>query len=201
MTDNPAQPTESSTNDSAVTDAPSPGSANGDQTFLIRLAAMHHRRDPALAATRGWSQDTTTPDALAKIARITQGENEQDYQVRAALARAWVIWHTGRGDTHRGRSGSGIGTAMRQLGSAGQGYGPASTAALRQMDSLITAETFTELTDTIAATATRLKSVDWPPHWETLLADLREWSDPSARNTVRLRWAQQFHTTRKAPAA
>lgn len=176
-----------------------PTEPTADELFLKRLAAMHHRRDRALGALRTWNTDIESPDALAKIARVTLGQGDADYQIRAALARTWVIWHTGRSDTHQGRSGSGIGTAMRQLGSAGRGYGPQDQSAQRQLDSLITAETFTELVDALAATASRLKSVDWPPHWHTLLADLRQWSDSNTRHSVRLRWAQQFHTTRKVP--
>lgn len=166
-----------------------------DGQFIARLAAMHHSRDRAMSGLRRWMPGPLPPQQLVDVARATEGSDENDYEVRAATGRCFAVYHAGTSRVSYGYAGSSVGRALRSAGSAGQGYGPRNPAIDRLFKRLVEAETLSDLTTMLSRAVSELHGDSAPPHWETLLEDLRVWTNPDTRFDVRLRWSQEFYTT------
>jgi len=163
-----------------------------DADFVRRLAAAHHSRK--LSPLRRWQY----PAVDLGVVALTEGSSRDDYLVYALTGKAFTLWHSGRSDPRYGREGTGLGKAMRQIGSAGA-YGPRDPGAVRALDGLVRAESPAQLAAALDKVSALLSGTDHPPHWSTLAEDVRQWHDRSTRDAVRLRWAQQFHTTATKP--
>lgn len=163
-----------------------------DEDYIRRLVAAHHARK--LAPFRRWRYPAVDPAVVA----LTEGSTREDYRIYALTGKAFTLWHSGRTDPHYGREGTGLGKAMRQIGRAGA-YGPRDPGAVRALDGLVLAETSDSLAAALDKVSAKLSGSDHPPHWATLIEDLRQWHNRATRDDVRLRWAQQFHTN--APKA
>lgn len=164
-----------------------------DQKFILRLAHAHRNR--ALSALLRWNYPTVDRQVIA----LTQDASRADYLLYAQVGKAFATWHSGKTDVHYGKGGTGLGRAMRQIGRPG-GYGPSDPAAVRTIAALLEATTTTRLACALDRTFAHLRGVDHPPHWTTLVADLRDWTNPETRDDVRFRWGQQFYTwTPKQP--
>lgn len=169
-----------------------------DEQFVRRLAGMHHSRDGALSGVRRWLPGALDAQQIIDISRVTQGADPDDYQARAVVARCFAIFHSGTGAVSYGFTGSSVGRALRSLGSvgAGQGFGPKNPATERLLKQIVEAETLSDFTELLSRAVTGLRSAgSAPPHWATLLADVRDWNAPTSQSDVRLRWAQAFYTT------
>lgn len=162
-----------------------------------RLAAAHHSRSADLSAARRWTYGTVT----GPVARLVGGTTDAEYQAGALTAQAFATWNSGRATPHPGAKGSSLGTAMRQIGTAGD-YGPRNVTACRLLDSLLAAPNGPALQRCLVAIINALRSANHPPHWGTLYTDLIDWHDPKKQAAVRLRWGQSFTTARPTqPAA
>lgn len=174
-------------------------SGTPDEFFVTRLAAAHRAKNSrGLSALRRWTPDAYTPADLAAIVQLTEGISETDYLTRAVVGKAFVTWHSGKVDVSYGYRGSSIGDALRQ----GLRDPSKELTVRRRVESILTAESNEALTAAITSAVALLSSIDRAPHWATLAGDVRTWLDPTQRNTVRLKWAQNFNTfpTRKAAA-
>lgn len=166
-----------------------------DEQFITRLAAMHHSRDRALTGLRTWEPGHVSPQQLVDVARATEGLDFGDYETRAAVGHLFAVWHAGKSGVTYGYPGTTIGNALRTLGSSGQGYGPRNPAVERILTSVVTATTFGDLLAALSHATKLLKPASAPPHWETLLTDIRAWRQPATRNLTRLAWSQAFYTS------
>lgn len=166
-----------------------------DEQFIVRLAVLHHSRDRALSSLMRWNPQHVDPQQLVDVARVTEGDSVIDYEVRAAVGKAFATYHSGKQRVDYGYPGASLGSVLRRLGSAGQGYGPRNVATDRLLQAIVTAETFDDLTGLLARACAELKSDAPAPHWATLLSELEEWHVPATRQNVRLSWAQSFYTT------
>ncbi|QHE72600.1 type I-E CRISPR-associated protein Cse2/CasB [Rhodococcus sp. WAY2] len=151
-------------------------------------------RAKRLSALRRWEYPTVDRAVIA----VTEGADEDDYLLYALAGKAFTIWHSGRSDVHYGKTGTGLGRAMRQLGRAGA-YGPRDPRAERALATLLDADTPHRLAAALDSVMAAVSGVDHPPHWETLISDLRDWHNPTRRDQVRLRWGQQFYTAPPKP--
>ncbi|MBM4574948.1 hypothetical protein GS896_25620 [Rhodococcus hoagii] len=158
--------------------------------YIRSLAAAAHSGDPALARLIRWNPDGRVD---VDIIRLTAGASDDQWIAWALAGKLFARWNSGRATVRYGKSGTGLGHGLRNVGSPGS-RGRRNPAAVRLLDRLIAADNDTALADALDAIGRQLRSLDFPPNWATIADEITEWRNPRTRNDIRIRWARQFHT-------
>ncbi|MFZ2529769.1 MAG: type I-E CRISPR-associated protein Cse2/CasB [Rhodococcus sp. (in: high G+C Gram-positive bacteria)] len=168
-----------------ATDATSP-----IDRYLRHLTAAAYSNDPGIRRLRTWRPDgAVSTDVL----RLTAAAGDDQWIPWALTGKLFAYWNFGRSTVRYGRPGTGLGHALRSIGQPGA-RGPRNPGAVRLLNRLLTVNSDQELADALDAIGRHLRSVDHPPHWATIAAELEAWRDPSTRTDVHVSWARQFNT-------
>lgn len=173
---------------------PPPASAAASRLVADLSALAHQRR--LIGLRRHRYGDVTT----AMIAATGAATTEQEADAFTTVAVAFATYHRAASAPRRGRLGTSIGRAMRQIGGPG-GYGPRDPGAVRALDRLHMAAVYEDLHTAVVAVAATLDSDASPPHWAALADDLVAWQNPGSRDRIRTKWARDFNTRTIRPAA
>lgn len=164
------------------------------ERYIHDLGAAVHAQDSALGRLLQW-----TPDGRVDVdvLRITAAADDDQWISWALSGKLFARWHSGRTVVRYGKVGEGLGHGLRSLGIPGA-RGPRDPGAVRLLDRLLAANSDAALAVVLDAAGRRLRSVDFPPHWATITAEIDEWRNPPARTAIQVRWARQFHTYQPA---
>lgn len=165
--------------------------------YITALAAAKNANDPGIAKLIRW---TPAGRVDIDVLRITAAAEDDQWAAWALAGKLFARWHSGRSTVRYGKAGTGLGHALRTIGSPGA-RGPRDPGAVRLLDRLISANTDAALADVIDAVGRRLRAVEYPPNWATVAAEIEAWRNPLTRNDVQIMWARQFHTYQPAGAA
>lgn len=158
--------------------------------YIHVLGAAVHSQDPAVGRLLRWAPDGRVD---VDVLRITSDAADDQWISWALAGKLFARWHSGRINVHYGKAGVGLGHGLRSLGAPGA-RGPRDPSAVRLLDRLLAANSDAALADVLDAAGRRLRSVDFPPHWATITAELESWRNPVARTDIKVLWARQFHT-------
>lgn len=155
-----------------------------------RVAHALNSADPAAAALRRWTPGMVDPAVIGIVAEAP----DDLWQAWASVASAMVRHHSSGGPVRYGYPGTGLGKALRQVGYSDE-------QALRTLKRLTDATSLDQLHTTIVAATELMRRAKTGagrtsvvPHWETVLAEVETWTDPTTRDQARVGWARDFHT-------
>lgn len=159
-----------------------------EQRFIRRLATGH--RAGGLGALHCWHPGHID----TRVVAVTQDASRDEYIPWALTAKAFALFHSGRREVRYGFDGTGIGRWARRADTSPQ-------TAERLISALTRAQHPLEVDRQVSALA-RMNAggARFSPHWETVLAELVAWSDPTRRDDARFAWARDFHTFTAPPA-
>lgn len=162
--------------------------------YVRTLAAAVYSKDRSLPRLRRWR-----PAGIVDIdvISITAGADDEQWISWALAGKLFAHWHSGRAVVRYGTPGNGLGHGLRSLGSAGA-RGPQNPSAVRLLERLVTTGNDTTLADTLDAIGRQLRTIDYPPNWATIAAEITAWRNPATRNDIQVLWARQFTTYQPA---
>lgn len=153
-----------------------------EDRFIGRLAAAHYSR--TIGSLMHWHPGQIDTRVIA----ITQDASEEEYTPWALAAKAFALFHAGRRDARYGHAGTGIGGWARRVDAD-------PVAVERLITALTRAQAPLDLDRALTVLARMSpRSPRFCPHWQTVLAELTGWADPTRRDHVRFTWARDYYT-------
>lgn len=168
-----------------MADQPSALGSARDERYVRRLAHAHKSRSAGLAAARRWRPGVIDHRIAELTCLDTEPASAAEYPSWAQTAKLFALWHGGRSQVGYGYAGDGIGRWAHQLG--------VGDLSAERLIARITAATTPAALDT-ALSALAARRTPRPPHWQTVLAELTGWADPTKRDAIRFSWSRDFYS-------
>jgi CRISPR type I-E-associated protein CasB/Cse2 len=152
-----------------------------EHLFIRWLAAGHAAGK--LGALHQWRPGVIDPAVIA----LTQDADRAEYVPWGLTAKAFALFHSGRRDVLYGFTGTGIGRWARRCGAD-------SVATERMITALARAQDPLAIDRQLTALARMNTPGRFSPHWETVLAELVCWADPTRGDDARFAWSRDYYT-------
>ncbi|ULD39029.1 type I-E CRISPR-associated protein Cse2/CasB [Rhodococcus qingshengii] len=165
--------------------------------YITSLGAAVKSNDRAVTALRTWRPSNAVN---VDIIRITSRADDDQWIAWALAGKLFARWHTGRASIRYGTPATGLGHGLRNLGARGS-RGPNNPGAVRLLDRLLAAGNDTALADVLDAIGRELRTLDYPPHWATIVDEISAWRNTGTRKDIQITWARQFSTYQPNAAA